>query len=324
VSRPLLFLESPQRTWKVPLSEFGGRPRLDEVLQQAHAIGRAGNGLERVKALWDTYQNGRTFDLSFEFDERKARRLTWNLASFINRASRNGQLRIENDQIVDITEGTWGRRLNVDETVRRVVRDYRLNRSQFPLLIEDTRPQVTMEDLQRVNGVIGRFTTQFNPGKLNRTWNIHLVSDLINGCIVPPHQVFSFNTRTGSREAVKGYRVAQIFVNKKIVEGVGGGVCQVSSTLYNAALQARLPIVERHTHSLPVPYIRSGRDATVAYPYRDLRFQNNTNSPVYLQAVVSGNRVTITLWGNRGSKDALRLTSRGRNVKIARAFTQSR
>jgi vancomycin resistance protein YoaR len=116
--------------------------------------------------------------------------------------------------------------------------------------------------------------------------------------------------------------VAQIFVNKQIVEGVGGGVCQVSTTLYNAALRARLPIVERHQHSLPVPYISRGRDATVAYPYRDLKFKNPTNSLIYIQAYPYGSRLTVVIWGHRESQTAARLTSRGRRAIMAFALTR--
>lgn len=341
VGNPTLSLQSPERAWKVRLSEVGGQPLLEDALRRAYTLGREGNYVDRVKSLWRTWQEGQPLDLTFSFDEKKLRRLVWDLAAFVNRAPIDGRLRMEGNHMVGVMDGTWGRRLNVDATVRRILSEYRLHHTAIPLVIEDKRPAVTAEDLREINGVIGQFTTWFNRGKRNRTWNIHLVARELNGAVILPQQVFSFNHRTGSREASKGYRVAQIYVNKKIVEGVGGGVCQVSTTLYNAALRAGLPIVERHRHSLPVPYIRPGRDATVSYPHRDFQFKNNTDSPIYLQARVEGSRITITLWGNvhrtdgvtvpqagktsalrRETSGAARLTSRGVHVKIARALIQ--
>ncbi len=333
VGKPTLSLQSPERTWKAALSEVGGQPLIEEALRQAYALGRDGNYVDRMKSLWRTWQEGQQFDLTFSFDEKKLRRLVWDLAAFVKRVPVDGRLRMEGNWIVEVIEGTWGRRLNVDATVQRIVRDYRLHNTAIPLVIEDKRPAVTAEDLREINGIVGQFTTWFNRGKRNRTWNIHLVAQALDGAVIPPQQIFSFNNRTGRREAFKGYKVAQIYVNKKIVEGVGGGVCQVSTTLYNAALRAGLPIVQRHRHSLPVPYIRSGRDATVSYPHRDFQFKNNTDSPLYLQARVEGSHVTITLWGNvrRAGKmpalqgeagGATRLTSRGGHVKIARALIQ--
>ncbi|MCS6859392.1 MAG: VanW family protein [Abditibacteriales bacterium] len=327
VGNPTLSLQAPERTWTVTLAEVGGQPLLDDVLRQAHALGREGNYVDRVKSLWRAWQDGQQYDLAFSFDEKKLRRLIWNLAACVNRAPVNGRLRIEGNQIVEVIDGRWGRRLNVDATVQRILSDYRLHHPVIPVVIEEKRPAVTAEDLRDINGIIGQFTTWFNRSKRNRTWNIRLVARVLDGAVIPPQHVFSFNDRTGSREAFKGYKVAQIYVNKKIVEGVGGGVCQVSTTLYNAALQAGLPIVQRHRHSLPVPYIRSGRDATVSYPHRDLQFKNNTDSPIYLQARVEGSRVTVALWGNvrregrlstqpRGT-GAVRLTSRGVRVKIS-------
>src|SRR5690606_4254857 len=123
---------------------------------------------------------------------------------------------------------------------------------------------------------LGRYTTSFNPGLRGRTTNVRLASEAINGKVLMPGERFSFNSITGERTIKKGYRIAHIFVRKpgqtesEIVDGVGGGICQVSSTLYNAVRKtnnktdSKLAIIERNNHSLPVNYVPSGLDATVA------------------------------------------------------------
>ena len=164
-------------------------------------------------------------------------------------------------------------------------------------------------DLVGRDVLLGKYTTYFNSGEWGRTENIRLASDAVNGKVLMPKEKFSFNSMTGERTSDKGYRIAHIFVRKpgqtesEIVDGRGGGVCQVSSTLYNAVRKTnnkaddRLAIVERNNHSLPVNYVPSGLDATVAWPHKDFRFRNTFPHPVYLRTKMKGSRLEISVWG---------------------------
>lgn len=116
----------------------------------------------------------------------------------------------------------------------------------------------------------------------NRTNNVHLAAYAIDNIIINPEETFSFNNIVGERTTSKGYQKAPIFVGKKVVDGVGGGICQVSSTLYNSALNANLPVTERHPHSLKVAYVPPNRDASVAWGTTDFKFKNNFNYPIKL------------------------------------------
>ena len=153
--------------------------------------------------------------------------------------------------------------------------------------------QVLVKDLPAEKQVYGRYKTSFNPGEKNRTINLKLAAAAINGQIIQPGKTFSFNKTVGPRTRERGYLEATIFVGGKKEQGLGGGICQVSSTLYNAVLNSKLKVVERHTHSLPVTYVPTGKDATVSYGYLDFRFQNNRNYPVKIQAVVNKNTLDI-------------------------------
>ncbi|HBQ85253.1 MAG TPA: hypothetical protein DD811_02030 [Syntrophomonas sp.] len=140
----------------------------------------------------------------------------------------------------------------------------------------------------------GYFTRLLNspPG---RTTNIVLSCARINGKVLQPGEVFSFNQTVGPRTADTGYQTAAIFSGKKVVEGVGGGICQTASTLYNLALEARLQIIERHPHSLKVLYAAPERDATVSWGTADLRFANSWDSPVKILCKVEGDLVLTAL-----------------------------
>jgi len=124
-----------------------------------------------------------------------------------------------------------------------------------------------------------------------RTANVSLACNALDETILQANEVFSFNQIVGERTTAKGYREAPIFVGQKVVPGVGGGICQTSSTLYNAALQSGLQIVERHPHSMPVAYAPSGRDATVSWNSTDLKIRNNYNSPIRISCKVVKNYV---------------------------------
>ncbi|HEY3282560.1 MAG TPA: VanW family protein [Armatimonadota bacterium] len=178
-------------------------------------------------------------------------------------------------------------------------------RVELPMRI--VPPDVPAEDLAKVKVPLASFTTRFNPGNRDRTHNLRLVAQRLNGGVVMPGQVFSFNDRVGPR--IEGFRKAHIFVKGKIKEDLGGGTCQVSTTLYNATLLAGLPIAERNYHSLTVPYIPPGRDATVYWGSKDYKFRNPTKAPIYVRAVPKGGRLRVTLYGAEAPRDRVEVVS---------------
>lgn len=143
--------------------------------------------------------------------------------------------------------------------------------------------------------VIASYTTYFNSGVAGRTRNIELSAEAINNVIVGVGDVFSFNTTVGERTVDRGYQEAPEAVNGKLVNGIGGGICQTSSTLFNAIDKIGVTYVEKHHHSVSVGYVPTGRDATVSWGGPDFRFQNTTNVPVLLKAYVEGGALTVEI-----------------------------
>ena len=138
-------------------------------------------------------------------------------------------------------------------------------------------------------------TTDYNEQVKNRTINLEIATRTINGIVLQPGDVFSFNETIGRTTRAKGYRSAKIFVKGKEEEGMGGGICQVSSTLYNAADFAGLEIVERHPHSKKVGYVKEGRDAATSYGGVDLKFKNTLPHPVKIVATAKEGKLTISI-----------------------------
>ncbi|MFC7393807.1 VanW family protein [Scopulibacillus cellulosilyticus] len=168
-------------------------------------------------------------------------------------------------------------------------------------------PKIDSELLSRIREKqIGQYVTYFNPNNRNRTDNISLAADAINNYVVLPNATFSFNKVVGMRTIQRGYKRAPVIVKGELSEGVGGGICQVSSTLFNAVDRAGLQIVQRYSHSKRVPYVPPGRDATVSWYGPDFRFQNKYNEPILIKAKALGGSMIVTIY----SSDLIKNTPR--------------
>ena len=157
---------------------------------------------------------------------------------------------------------------------------------------------VTERDLRAQTTEMGRFSTDFHTSGENRRHNLSLAATLISGSVIGAGESFSFNGTVGARTAERGFREANVVVNGEFIKGIGGGVCQVSTTLYNAVLLAGLPVENAAAHSRPVSYVSFSRDCTVSSAI-DFRFRNDTAYPVYLAAAIKGDRLTFVLYGNK-------------------------
>jgi vancomycin resistance protein YoaR len=160
-------------------------------------------------------------------------------------------------------------------------------------------PKVDSELLSDIKNIrIGRYITSFNPRNKKRSVNIMLAVEAINNHVVFPGETFSFNKVVGKRTSEKGYEKAKVIVRGEYAEDIGGGICQVSSTLFNAVDSAGLKIVQRFSHSRHVPYIPPGRDATVSWYGPDFEFKNMYNQPILIQARTVGNLLVIKLYSS--------------------------
>ncbi|MBR6574997.1 MAG: VanW family protein [Clostridia bacterium] len=164
-----------------------------------------------------------------------------------------------------------------------------------------TQPDYTAAEYKALlfRDVLGQCTTDFNPGNKGRTTNVLLATDFCNGVILMPGQVFSYNDSVGPRTYERGFKDATVYVGNSAEDGVGGGICQVSSTIYYAALRADLKIVERYAHSRMVTYVPLGEDATVAWGSKDFKFENNTPFPMKVVTSHKTNTLTVKLYGTQ-------------------------
>jgi len=203
----------------------------------------------------------------------------------LDRLDENGQVIKGKPQII----------LKESELVERIIEASATGgQVEMPLYI--TESGYYFEDLPLLEEVVvASYTTYFNRADLGRNKNIELSARAIHNVIVGSGDYFSFNTIVGPRDEANGYQPAPEIINKKVVMGIGGGICQTSSTLFNAVDQIPVKYVERHHHSLDVGYVPKGRDATVSYDTLDFRFQNSNDVPFLIKASYGENSLTIEI-----------------------------
>ena len=170
---------------------------------------------------------------------------------------------------------------------------------EYKIPLKITKADITVNDIgaEAFKYKVSTFSTNYDPGYTSRVNNLRLAAGKINGKVLKPGDIFSFNEVVGKRTIEAGYTDAKIFVNGEVVDGTGGGICQVSTTLYNAALLANLEIVDRRNHNYTTSYIRPGRDATVVYGAIDFKFKNTRKYPIKLESSVSGGVISFTIYG---------------------------
>ncbi len=196
-------------------------------------------------------------------------------------------------------------------------------KTSFTIPVTKKYPEVRVENLSGglFKDVLGSRTTQYNSGIIGRTKNVTTAAQRINGIILNPGEIFSYNSTVGPRTAATGFSVATVYTKDGLVEELGGGICQVSSTLYNAVLYADLKVVERRNHSYTVTYVKNGLDATVAYGFIDFKFQNNLSSPIKIVTSVGGGVLTVTILGVKENNNTVELYT---NTVASYPFTEKK
>ena len=181
----------------------------------------------------------------------------------------------------------------------QIIEANRDNTQPYEIPATITIPDVTVKDLQSkfATDTLSTYSTSYASSDANRASNVALAASKINGYVLNPRERFSFNQVVGPRTSATGFKVAHVYEGDKVVDGMGGGICQVSSTLYNAVVLADLKIVYRLNHSMPVGYVPRGRDATVSYGTIDFVFENNKKYPVTISATTYNRVLTISIKG---------------------------
>jgi len=296
------------KRWVGAVSDFGMFARWEEAMEKAHAIGRSRGIFGNAFDLIGTVVSGVSIEVEVAIDESKIRPALNKVAAAVDRPHSDATIEIVGSQPV-VQPEKFGIKLDKDQAMTVIKDALQEAKSEIELPIVTDKPHVLASELRSIDTRLSSFTTKFNPGQRDRTHNLRLATARINGALLKPGEELSYNATVGERLARRGFRDAPIFVNGKLEPGLGGGVCQVSTTLYNAVLLADVEVLERHRHSRTIPYAAPGRDATVAYGSRDFRVRNDFESPIYITAHASGNQLSVSIYGSASDKKTITVWS---------------
>lgn len=231
--------------------------------------------------------------------------------------SQDAKLRVDTatSKVFFITPEVTGVSLNRDKLYDTIIENYLSDKSlKFTPPVTINNATITSRDLERFTNLRSDFATDISKSSADRKHNVKTALASLNKIEIMPNQVFSFNRTVGQRTSENGYREAKIIVNNEFVDGLGGGVCQVSTTLYNAALLAGLDIVEANKHSKQVHYVKYGFDAMVNFGSSDLKFRNNTGEKITIITNYTGDKARIRIFGEKLAGVTYRLTNEISNI----------
>lgn len=272
-------------------------------IQEAYSVGRTGNFVEDVSTI--IKQSKSRYDIKTEvhYNMDSVTVKIKDLAKTINKAPKEATFKLGSKGPI-ITADIIGRKVDVKKTVDLIeqgVKDQKPTNVKLVVVVKE--PKLKDEDLKMMKNRLSKFYTVFDNGYYERAHNIRLATSKLNGALILPGAVLSVDKKVGPRTVSKGFKMSIIIVNNKYEDGVGGGLCQVSTTLYNAALYANLDIVARKNHSIVSTYIAPGRDATVFSASKDLIIKNNRKYPVYLKSYTVGGIVYFEIYGKKEADD---------------------
>lgn len=292
---------------EVTLEELGFQMKdIDKLVKKAVSYGKKGNVWVRYQQVKDL---GRTenksvanmlIEASYKIDAEATQKVISEKFSKLEGAAVDATIKRQNGQFV-ITDGKAGVKVDLEKSVQNIsdhfAKDWEHKGIETITLVTTVdEPNVTKEQLQQVKDVLGTFSTTFKANN-NRGKNVANATSRINGKVLMPGEVMSASDTMGSRNAANGYLEAGSYLNGETVESFGGGVCQVSTTLYNAVILAELEITERSSHSMIVDYVKPSMDAAISEGVLDLKIKNNTDAPIYIEGITSGGTLTFTVYG---------------------------
>lgn len=284
------------------LSDLGVTFDNEDLVDEAIGVGRAGNIVKRYKDQKDLQHSGKTFPLSWQTNEDTVRTYVENNCTKYDKKAQNASLTRENGAF-NFVAGTEGLELNVDSAVR-TISDYLENSwtsdntEVLNLETQVTEPEGSAEELANIKDLLGSFTTSFSTSGSNRCKNVSSGASHINGTVLYPGEEFSAYETVSPFTEANGYAMAGSYLNGEVVDSMGGGICQVSTTLYNAVLRAELNVTERSPHSMTVHYVDLSEDAAIAGTYKDFKFVNSTEYPIYIEGyTTSDKKITFNIYG---------------------------
>ena len=286
----------------VPLRDFGYKLNLEDAINKAYSYGRSDNLFYNYLDIIKGYIFKKNFVAKADIDDAKREEVILNIGNKIFKKALDAYPIINEDGSVTIKESEIGRYMDINEAKDLINLDI-LHEEKIELPVYKTEPKIYSNYYDGIDKKLGDFETDYSSSIKNRKENIRLAASKFNNMKLNPGDEISFNDVVGEISEKTGFKSATVIVGGEYESGIGGGICQVSTTLYNSLILSDLEITERHNHSRPIHYVDLGTDAAVARGYKDLKFKNNTNNPILILSEANGEKLNFKVLGNGSDRD---------------------
>lgn len=285
----------------ITVGDLGLEWQNTQVVEEAVGHGKEGNIVKRYKAIQDLKHGNKVFELELGLNEESLRTVLTEQCAEYDIPAVNASL-IREDGVFHVKEGEIGQSVNIEESLAQIMTylltswDYQ--DASIDLVIDITEPKGSQEELVQVKDVLGTYTTSYSTSGKARSKNVENGCELINGTTLYPGEEFSTLQAILPFTEENGYYPAGSYLNGMVVDSLGGGICQVSTTLYNAILLSELETTNRSSHSMIISYVEPSMDAAIAESSgKDYCFKNNTEYPVYIEGYTENKKITFVVYG---------------------------
>lgn len=300
----------------VSRSDLGVRWVNEDVVEEAVRLGKSGNLIKRYKATKDLQFDNKVYDLEYTADPSMIQTIVSEKCTKYNQKATNVGLKKTSSgfQVIDGKQGIVVNEETAPEEILKFIEsDYSAENTKVAVPTKISEPIGSAEELAKVKDLLGTFQTSFKSSNADRSKNVRTGAGHIDGTVLYPGETFSTYEYVNPFTIENGYAMAGSYLNGKVVDSLGGGICQVSSTLYNAVLMAELEVVERSPHSMMVTYVQASADAAIAGTYKDFKFKNSTNAPIYIEGYTTdGKQIIFNIYGEetRPSNRTIKYTNK--------------
>ncbi len=305
-----------EKIWSIDPESIRLKYDIDESINRAYKYTRSSDTKQNIKRMFNLkFKEKHNINITSTYDEVELSNILDRICKEINVKVKQASIEIKDSGEIVKSNSSDGKEVDIiklKEDIYEMINSKKIK--DINLVVKTIKPTIKTEDIDSINTILGQYSTSFND-HTSRGSNIYVAGKSTSDILIMPGEIFSYNKATGARTWSNGYKTAKVIVGGKYVNGEGGGVCQVSTTIYNAALISGMEIEEVHNHTFPSRYAPRGKDAAVSYGYTDLKFKNPFSHPIYIKNIVNHGAITSKIYGCSKDREKLYIKTEERHEK---------
>ncbi len=294
-----IVIKVEDKNYTINYSKLNITYNIDDTVKEAFKYGKDKNNYDK----YETIESGKEklFSLKYSYDKKEIEDTMTKIQQQFDKSPVNASITKDKNDEFKISSEKEGQAFDKDKLIKDIdegISNKAIKDVVVTAQIKKVQPEMKKSDLEKIDTKISTFSTNFSSSADNRVNNINVSAKALNGVTIMPKGSFSFNKLVGERTEKRGYKAATVIVGDKLESGLGGGVCQVSTTLHNAVVRAGIVPTERDHHNIPVSYVGLGMDATVDYGNIDYKFKNTLEYPIYIECLVKDKDLIFNIYSN--------------------------